>query len=102
MDKGAVWASGRVVVTSAGLFLLSDKDGAVSADALAANPPAAAGPIGSLSIFIPREKIIRILHHRLIGEFIEVHGKQKIPLRMPATGWTDLDVICDQLGIARQ
>jgi hypothetical protein len=102
MDKGAVWASGRVVVTSAGLFLLSDKDGAVSADALAANPPAAAGPIGSLSIFIPLDKITRILHHRLIGEFIEVHGKQKIPLRMPATGWTDLDVICDQLGIARQ
>ena len=38
---------------------------------------------------------------RLAGEFIELRGKQKIPLRLPPSGWADLDVICDQLGIPR-
>ncbi|HEV3026231.1 MAG TPA: hypothetical protein VG457_01580 [Planctomycetota bacterium] len=100
LDRGAVWSSGRVMVTEAGLFLLSEKD-PVDADALAAHPPAAAGTVGPLSLYIPREKISRILHHRLTGEFIEIGGKQKIPLRLSSSGWTDLDVLCDQLGIAR-
>jgi len=100
LDKGAVWASGRVMAVAGGLFLLSEKD-PLDADALAAQPPAAAGPVGSLSIYIPRDKITRIVHHRLVGEFIELQGKQKIPLRLPKEGWTDLDVICDQLGIPR-
>lgn len=100
MDRGAVWSSGKVVAVAAGFFLLSEKD-PVDADALAARPPAAAGPVGSLSIYIPRDRISRIVHHRLTGEFIEVQGKQKIPLRLTAAGWTDLDVICDQLGIPR-
>ena len=88
------------MAVAGGLFLLSEKD-PIDADALAAQPPAAAGPVGSLSIYIPRDKIARIVHHRLVGEFIEVQGKQKIPLRLPKEGWTDLDVICDQLGIPR-
>ena len=100
LDKGAVWASGVVMATEAGFFLISEKD-AVDAAALAQNPPAAAGPIGSLSIFVPRPSVSRVIHQKLIGEFIEVHGKQKIPLRLPPAGWKDLDVICDQLGIPR-
>ena len=62
---------------------------------------AAAGQVASLSIFIPRARITRVLHSRLTGEFIELQGKQKLPLRLPAAGWTDLDVVCDQLGIPR-
>jgi len=100
MDKGAVWASGSVMVTEAGFFLLSDKD-AVDKEALARTAPAAAGPVGSLSLFVPRAAISRIIHQRLIGEFIELQAKQKIPLRLAPGGWTDLDVICDQLGIPR-
>lgn len=100
MDRGAVWSSGRVVAVATGFFLLSEKD-PVDIDALAANPPAASGPVGSLSLYLAREKISRVVHHRLTGEFIEIQGKQKIPLRLPPAGWADLDVICDQLGIAR-
>lgn len=100
LDKGAVWASGSVMITEAGFFLLSEKD-AIDTVALAEAPPAAAGPVGALSIFVPRPVISRIVHQRLIGEFIEVQGRQKIPLRLGQGGWTDLDVICDQLGIPR-
>jgi len=100
MDKGAVWASGRVVAIESGFFLVSEKD-AVDTDALSLRPPSAPGPIGSLSIYVPRSVISRIVHHRLTGEFIEVQGRQKIPLRLMPAGWTDLDVICDQLGIPR-
>jgi hypothetical protein len=100
LDKGAVWASGSVMVTEAGFFLLSEKD-SVDAAALADHPPAGPGPVGALSIFVPRSVVSRILHQRLIGEFIEVQGRQKIPLRLTPGGWTDLDVICDQLGIPR-
>jgi hypothetical protein len=100
LDKGAVWASGTLMVTEAGFFLLSDKD-AVDPAALAQNPPAAATPVGSLSLFVPRSSVSRILHQKLVGEFIELERKQKIPLRLTTAGWTDLDVICDQLGIPR-
>ncbi|HZE98438.1 MAG TPA: hypothetical protein VE981_15505 [Planctomycetota bacterium] len=100
LKKGALWAGGRVVAIEAGLFLLSDKD-PIDAEALCQAPPAAAGQVGTLSIFVPREKIARIVHHRLTGEFIELQPRQKIPLRLPPSGWADLDVICDQLGIAR-
>jgi len=100
LDKGAVWSSGRLMFVEAGLFLLSEKD-PVDADALALNPPAAAGPVGPLSIFISRATLSRIVHHRLTGEFIQLQGGQKIPLRLPSAGWTDLDVLCDQMGIPR-
>ncbi|HLY74011.1 MAG TPA: hypothetical protein VKU80_07815, partial [Planctomycetota bacterium] len=85
LDRGAVWSSGRVMVTDAGFFLLSEKD-PIDDGALAASPPAAAGPVGPLSLYIPRDKISRIVHHRLTGEFLEIGGKQKIPLRMTAAG----------------
>ena len=100
LDKGAVWSSGTVLVIEGGFYLLTEKDG-LDASALAENPPPAAGPVGPMSIFIPRAVISRIVHHRLTGEFIEIQGRQKIPLRLSAAGWTDLDVLCDQLGIPR-
>jgi hypothetical protein len=100
LDKGAVWSSGSVMATASGFFLLSEKDGLDGA-ALAQRPPEAAGPVGALSIFVPRSAVSRIVHHRLTGEFIEVQGRQKIPLRLTPAGWADLDVICDQLGIPR-
>jgi hypothetical protein len=100
MDRGTVWSSGKVVAIQTGFFLLSDKD-PVDVDTLAARPPAASGPVGPLSLYVARDKISRIVHHKLTGEFIEIQGKQKIPLRMEKEGWTDLDVICDQLGIPR-
>ena len=100
LDKGAVWSSGTLGAVAAGLFLLSDRDG-VDAAALAAAPPPPAGPVAATSIFVPRAVISRIVHHKLTGEFIEIQGKQKIPLRLPPAGWQDLDVICDQLGIPR-
>ena len=89
-----------VVAVAPGFFLISEKD-PVDVDALATRPPAAAGPVGALSIYVPREKVSRVVHSRLAGEFIELQGKQKIPLRLPPVGWADLDVICDQLGIPR-
>jgi len=100
LDRGAVWSSGRLMIVAAGIFLLSEKD-PIDAETLAQNPPAGPGPIGPLSIFVPRDHISRIIHHRLTGEFLEVQGRQKIPLRCTAAGWTDLDVICDQMGIPR-
>jgi hypothetical protein len=100
LHQGSVWAGGSLMVTEAGFFLLSDKD-AIDAAALAQSPPAAPGPVGSLSLFVPRSTVSRIIHQKLIGEFIEVQGRQKIPLRLTPGGWTDLDVICDQLGIPR-
>ena len=65
---------------------------------------AASGPVGPLSLFVARDRISRIVHHRLTGEFIEIQGgqgKKKIPLRLSKEGWTDLDVLCDQMGIPR-
>jgi hypothetical protein len=100
LDRGAVWSSGQVMVTEAGFFMLTERD-ALDSAALAASPPAAPGPVGPFSIFIPRGVISRLVHHRLTGEFIEIQGRQKIPLRLPAAGWTDLEMICDQLGIPR-
>ncbi len=99
-DKGSVWSSGIVVAVPTGFLLVSDRD-ALDTAALAANPPVSAGTVGPTSIFVPRPVISRIVHHKLTGEFIEIQGKQKIPLRLPAAGWQDLDVLCDQLEIPR-
>jgi len=100
LDKGAVWSSGCVMAVEGGFFLLSEKDG-LDAARLADSPPPAAGPVGPMSLFVPRAAVSRIVHHRLTGEFIEIQGRQKIPLRLTGAGWTDLDVLCDQLGIPR-
>lgn len=98
LASGSVWSSGTVLCVTEGLFLVSEKDGLDPA-ALAAQPPAAAKPVGPTSIFIHRTQLSRVVHHKLTGYFIEVKGPQKIPLRLEAQGWSDLDVVCDQLGI---
>ena len=100
LASGAVWLSGTVMFIEAGVFLLCDRD-PVQASELAARPPAASGPVGSMSAFIQRGQLSRIVHQKLIGEFIEIQGRQKVPLRLSREGWTDLDVICDQMGIPR-
>lgn len=100
LERGALWSSGRLMIIETGIFMLSEKD-PIDAEALGRNPPPVPGPVGPLSIYIPRDRISRIVHHRLTGEFLEVQGRQKIPLRMTSAGWGDLDVVCDQLGIAR-
>jgi hypothetical protein len=100
LDKGAVWSSGSVVAVATGILLLSEKDG-LNAAMLAADPPADAGPVGPTSLFVPRSVISRIVHHKLTGEFIEIQGKQKIPLRLPPAGWQDLDALCDAMEIPR-
>jgi hypothetical protein len=100
LDQGSVWSSGTVSAVDGGFFLLSEKDG-LDAAALAAAPPPPAGPVGPTSLFVPREVISRIVHQKMVGEFIEIQGRQKIPLRLPPGGWADLDIICDQLGIPR-
>ena len=56
---------------------------------------------GPTSLFVPRTVISHIVHQKLIGEFSEIQGRQKIPLRLPPAGWAELDVICDQMGIPR-
>lgn len=100
LPSGAVWSSGCLMATQAGLFLLTERD-ALDPATVARTPPAASGPVGPLSLFVARSAISRIVHHRLSGEFIEVNGKQKIPVRLTPGGWADLEVICDQLGIPR-
>jgi hypothetical protein len=100
LDKGSVWSSGSVIAVAGGFFLLSEKDG-LNPSILLAAPPPPAGPVGPTSLFVSRDAISRILHQKLIGEFIEIQGRQKIPLRLTSAGWADLDVICDQMGIPR-
>ena len=100
LDKGSVWSSGSLMAVEAGFFLLSEKDNLDSAS-LAEHPPAAAGQVGPTSLFIPRSAVSRLVHHRLTGEFLEINGRQKIPLRLLPAGWQDLEVLCDQLGIRR-
>jgi hypothetical protein len=100
LPAGAVWSSGCLMALETGLFLLTERDG-LDRETLARTPPAASGPVGPLSLFVERSAISRIVHHRLTGEFIELGGRQKIPVRLTPGGWADLDVICDQLGIPR-
>ena len=100
LDKGSVWSSGLIAALESGFLMISEKDG-LDVAALTTNPPTAPGPIGPTSIFVPRAVVSRLVHHKLTGEFIEIQGRQKIPLRLPPAGWQDLEVICDQLGIPR-
>ena len=95
------WTSGVVVAVEAGLLLLSEKDG-LDPKRAAAAALALAGRLGDLSFFIPAKDVARVVHNKLIGQFIETHDKKKIPLRLPNEGWSELDLICDRLGIAHQ
>jgi hypothetical protein len=99
LPAGSLWSSGSLVCVPEGIFLASAKDGLDPA-ALAAAPPPVSAPVGPASVFAHRSQIVRVVHHKLTGYFLEVKGGQKIPLRLEAPRWADLDVVCDRLGIA--
>jgi hypothetical protein len=99
LPTGTVWSSGILLAIEQGLFLLGERDGLQTAP-LIAQPPAAAGPVGPTSIFIPKANISRVIHEKLIGHFLEIQGKRKIPLRLEPSGWEDLDLLCNAFGIA--
>jgi hypothetical protein len=42
--------------------------------------------------------ITRVVHDRLIGQFIELVGN-KVPLRLDVAGWKALDEAAEELGI---
>lgn len=94
-----LWTSGVVVALETGLALLSEQD-RLDPQRVADRRPASAGRLGDLSFFHPSEGIGRIVHHKLVGFFIETRERQKIPLRLPVEGWAELDLVCDRLGIA--
>ena len=98
LEAGAAWSSGILFVTEAAFYLLSAKD-ALDLAALTASPPKVPGLCGPLSFAIPKSMIKRVVHDRMIGQFIEIEGK-KIPIRLDAAGWKTLDAVCDRLGIA--
>jgi hypothetical protein len=95
------WTSGVIVAVETGLLLLSDKDGLDPRRSTQA-ALAVAGRLGDLSFFYPAGDLARIVHNKLIGQFIETRDKKKFPLRLPKEGWEELDLVCDRLGIARQ
>lgn len=101
LPTGSLWSSGFLLCIPQGFFLVSDKDGLDPA-ALAAHPPETATPVGPTSIFVHRSQISRVVHHKLIGFFVEVKGPKKIPLRLETKGWADLGVVCNQLEIPHE
>ena len=97
LDTGATWASGPLVAAETGLFLLSSKDG-LSPETVVKNVPQIPGRLSALSFVVPVKMVKRIVHDKLVGQFIEIEGK-KIPLRLDVAGWKALDACCDRLGI---
>lgn len=96
-EGGPVWTSGSLAACEAGIFLLSEKDGLAPEEAVR-RPPGGPGRVASLSLFLPRGFVRRVVHHRLAGYFIEAPDA-KIPLRLDAAGWKALDAACRRLGI---
>lgn len=100
-ESGPLWTSGVLLATEQGVFLLSEKD-ALDPAAVAATPlPPGPQRPGPNSLFFPRETIQRVVHDRLVGQFLEIEGK-KVPLRFSPDGWKDVDAVCDKLGLAHQ
>ena len=98
LDRGA---SGRAASSrsAAGFFLLSEK----TPSTRRAPAPAARGrgPVGLLSIYEARVLISRIVHQQLDRESTSRSGPPEDPAPPTPAGWTDLEVLCDQLGIPR-
>ena len=97
VETGGTWASGPLVAAEEGFFLLSAKD-ALAPEEVVKTPPAVPGRLGTLSFAIPVRMIKRIVHDKMVGQFIELEGK-RVPLRLDVAGWKALDVVCDRLGI---
>ncbi len=100
LKEGKAWTSGLLLASEAGLFLVSAGD-KLSADDLARNPPAGPARLGPNSIFLPKPLVLRVVHDRLKGFFIETEGR-RIQLRLSVEGWRELDAVCDKLGMARE
>lgn len=96
-DGQTLWSSGWLAVGEAGLFLVSEKDG-LDPKEVAQRRPAAAEAVGPTSLFVPVQDVLRVVHERLIGYWIETAGG-KIPLRLPKESWEELDALCDHHGI---
>ena len=61
--------------------------------------PGSLMPVGETSMFYPAASIKRVVHDRLAGYFIELQDG-KVPLRLAAEAWKELDLILDRLQIA--
>ena len=96
-DGQTVWAGGTLAAGEAGLFLVSEKDGRDPKE-VALTRPRGAGAVGPNSYFVPAEAVVRVVHERMIGYWIEL-ADRKIPLRLPKEGWEELDLLCDHFGI---
>ena len=98
---GATWTTGLIYCTTAGFYLLSDKDGftdetkaAEAAKEVRDNPHR----IGPLSVFVPKESVKRLVHGQFLGNFLEMVDL-KIPLRLTTDGWARLIGGCRKLDI---
>ncbi len=100
-DAGPVWTSGALVLADPGVFMLAEKD-RLDAGELVRTPPAAPGRLGTVSLYLPKGLVKRIVHNRLVGFFVEESSGQKIPLRLEAAAWKAVDAACDKLGIPHQ
>jgi hypothetical protein len=96
---GAVWTSGALVALEAGIILLSEKDKLKPEDVAAAPPPQGAR-VATNSFFVDKGIITRVVHDSLRGFFIEAEGR-KLPLRLAAPQWREMDAVCDLLGIPK-
>ena len=96
-DGKGLWSSGWVAAGPAGLFLVSEKDG-LDPKTVAMSKPRGLGAVGPTSVFLPPKSIVRVVHERLIGYWIEMADRQ-IPLRLPKEAWEELDALCDHHGI---
>jgi hypothetical protein len=96
-DGKSLWTGGCVAAGEAGLFLLGAKDG-LDPQEVARSRPAASGALGPTSLFLAPADVLRLVHERLIGFWLET-SLGKIPLRLPKGGWEELDALCDHHGI---
>lgn len=96
-DGQSLWTHGCVAAGEGGLYLISENDGLDPLEVARGLPPGPAA-VGSASVFLPAETIVRIVHEKLIGFWIEF-ADRKIPLRLPKGGWEELDLLCDHFGI---
>ena len=96
-DGTSVWSSGTLAATPSGLFLLGAKDG-ISVEKAASLRPGAMAALGPTSIFLPPAAVVRVVHERLVGYWIELKDR-RIPLRLPKGAWEELDALCDHFGI---
>ncbi len=86
----ATWTSGITYVTKHGYYFLSEKDG-YDSEAKAAEVAKEGGEepkrLSSLSVFVPKVTVSRLVHGNFVGHFLEMTNL-KIPLRLSGEQWT--------------